>query len=131
MCDPVKEIEIFEFDAEKIEKVCERFDIAGFIVKPCDVIGEMLDMYLDSYLKDNESILKGSETRKEKVLMNKQKDYYKELDNALKYYEERRSYISLTIDQITNKIDWCWKFRKITEEQMEELANRVVMVLER
>ena len=63
--------------------------------------------------------------------MNKQKDYYKELDNALKYYEKRRSYISLTIDQITNKIDWCWKFRKITEAQMEELANRVVMVLER
>lgn len=62
----MKTIEIFECDAEKIEKVCKRFDIAGFIVKPCDVVGEMLDMYLDSYLKDNESILKGSEEKEGK-----------------------------------------------------------------
>lgn len=59
------------------------------------------------------------------------KDFYAELDKAIKSYEEFKLYHLLAIEQITDKIDWCWKFRKITEEQMEELAGRVVKILER
>lgn len=63
--------------------------------------------------------------------MKEQKDFYKELDKALKDYEQYKPYHLYSIDQITDKIDWCWKFRKITEEQLEELADRVVKILER
>lgn len=57
------------------------------------------------------------------------KDYYGEIDKALKCYEEFKPYKLHYIDWITDRIDWCWKFRKITEDQMEELADRVVKIL--
>ena len=59
------------------------------------------------------------------------KDYYKEIDNAIKEYEDYKPYTRHGIDWITNRIDWCWKFRKITESQMEELANRITDVMDR
>ena len=57
------------------------------------------------------------------------KDYYNQIDKALKSYEECKPYHTLTIDWICSRIDWCWKFRKITEQQMAELADRAVDVL--
>lgn len=61
--------------------------------------------------------------------MNKQKDYYKEIDEVLKRYEEHKPYFDKSIDWAVNRIDWCYKWRKITEDQMEELADRVVEIL--
>lgn len=58
------------------------------------------------------------------------KDYYKQIDTAIRSYEEYKPYHQLTIDQITDKIDWCWKWKKITEDQMEELADRIIKVME-
>ena len=58
------------------------------------------------------------------------KDYYGEIDNAIKSYENYKPYHQHSIDWITDRIDWCWKFRKITESQMEELANRIITILE-
>ena len=57
------------------------------------------------------------------------KDYYNQIDKALKSYEECKPYHTRTIDWICSRIDWCWKFRKITEQQMAELADRAVDVL--
>lgn len=59
------------------------------------------------------------------------KDYYKQIDNALRSYEEYKPYHQYSIDWITDRIDWCWKFRKITEDQMEELANRAIEIMEK
>lgn len=61
---------------------------------------------------------------------NMSKDYYKQIDTAIRSYEEYKPYHQLTIDQITDKIDWCWKWKKITEGQMEELVNRIIKVME-
>lgn len=58
------------------------------------------------------------------------KDFYTELDQSIKCYEEFKPYHLLTIDQITDKIDWCWKFRKITEEQLQDLTDRIIKVME-
>lgn len=57
------------------------------------------------------------------------KDYYKEIDNALKSFEDFKPYHTKSIDWICNRIDWCWKFRHITEQQMNELADRAVSVM--
>lgn len=57
------------------------------------------------------------------------KNYYKEIDKALKEYEEYKPYYTKSIDWICNRIDWCWHFKKITKEQMEELADRATEVL--
>lgn len=57
-------------------------------------------------------------------------DYYKQIDEALKSYEEFRPYHRFKIEWICNRIDWAWKFRRITREQMEELADRATYVLE-
>ena len=61
----------------------------------------------------------------------KQRKYYQEIDMALKDYEEYKPWHDKNIDWICNRIDWCWKFRHITKEQMEELADRCCKVLER
>lgn len=58
------------------------------------------------------------------------KDYYKEIDKELQSYENYKPYHTKTIDWICNRIDWAWKWRKITKEQMEELTNRAVNYLE-
>lgn len=58
------------------------------------------------------------------------KDYYDEINRALVRYERGMNYKTRTMDWITDRICWCWKFRKITESQMEELANRATKVFE-
>lgn len=59
------------------------------------------------------------------------KNYYHELDTALKSYEDFKSYHEKNIDWICHRIDWCWKWRKITKDQMSELSDRAVLILER
>lgn len=59
------------------------------------------------------------------------RDYYNEIDVALQSYEGCKRWHEKSIDWICNRIDWCWKFRHITEQQMEELTDRVCKVLER
>ena len=56
--------------------------------------------------------------------------FYQEIDTALKFYEEYKPYHSHSIEWITDRICWCWKWRKITQEQMEELAMRATDILE-
>lgn len=56
--------------------------------------------------------------------------FYKEIDVALKSYEEFKPYHTRDIDWICNRISWCWKWRKITQKQMEELAMRATNILE-
>lgn len=64
--------------------------------------------------------------------MKKEKrDYYKEIDDSLKSYEEFKPWHIKSIEEITDRIDWCWKFRHITEEQMTELADRACKILNR
>ena len=62
--------------------------------------------------------------------MKKQKDYYKEINEALLSYEENKLWHTHNTDWICNRIDWCWKFRHITEKQMEELVDRVCCILD-
>lgn len=59
------------------------------------------------------------------------KDYYKEIDKALKSYEEYKPYHQYSLDWITDRIDWSWKFRKITEDQMKELTDRIVEIFDK
>ena len=59
-----------------------------------------------------------------------QKNYYAEIDSALTSYENCKSWHEKSIPWICDRIDWCWKFKHITREQMEELADRVRRVLE-
>ena len=52
------------------------------------------------------------------------KDFYEEINRSLTPIEQGR-YSARTLDWCVNRVDWCWKWRKITKEQMEELANRI------
>ena len=61
----------------------------------------------------------------------KQRYFYREIDIALKSYEDYKPWHDKSISWICDRIDWCWKFRHITKEQMEELADRCCNVLER
>lgn len=56
-----------------------------------------------------------------------EKDYYAQLNRWVSQYE-KPGVREVSSDTITNKICWCWKFRKITKEQMEELCNRMTEV---
>lgn len=56
--------------------------------------------------------------------------FYDEIDKALQSYEDYKPYHTRKIEWISNRICWCWKWRKITKEQMEELCDRVIVVLE-
>lgn len=58
------------------------------------------------------------------------KDYYTEIDKALKSYEEGMVSHRLTVTWCADRICWCWKFRKINEEQMSELTDRATKLFE-
>jgi len=62
--------------------------------------------------------------------MKREKDYYKEIDKELQSYENYKSYHTKTTDWICNRIDWAYKWRKITKDQMEELVDRIIKILE-
>lgn len=55
--------------------------------------------------------------------------YYQQINKALLSYENHKPYHDKTMDWICNRIDWCFKWRKITEEEMTELVNRAVNIL--
>ena len=57
--------------------------------------------------------------------------FYNEINKALSSYELNKPYHTHSIDWICNRIDWCWKWKKITEAQKDELCNRVIEILER
>ena len=56
--------------------------------------------------------------------------YYNEIDKILKEYENGKSWHSKSITWVADRIEWCWKWKKITSEQTEEFSNRVVTILE-
>ena len=56
--------------------------------------------------------------------------FYDEIDKALRSYEDYKPYHDKKIEWISNRITWCWKWRKITKEQMDELCDRVINILE-
>jgi len=62
--------------------------------------------------------------------MKKIRNYYSEIDNAIKSYEEYKSWHDRKIEWISDRICWCWKFKHITKEQMESLCDRVCNILE-
>lgn len=52
------------------------------------------------------------------------RNYYAEIDNTLTAIELDK-YAPHSLDWCADRVDWCWKWRKITHEQMVELADRV------
>ena len=54
---------------------------------------------------------------------------YEKIDCWITQHENFK-YTERTIDQIADYIDWAWKWRKISKEQMEETADRVCNLLE-
>ena len=56
--------------------------------------------------------------------------YYEQINKAIQDYEQGKSWHDKNIEWICNRIDWCWKWRKITEEQKNELADRICKVME-
>lgn len=52
------------------------------------------------------------------------KDFYEEINRSLVSIEKGH-YSQRSLDWCADRVDWCWKWRKITYEQMIELANRV------
>lgn len=57
------------------------------------------------------------------------KDYYGQIDAAIRRYEECKPKNGLNIHWISDRISWCWKFHKITEKEMNELSERVISIL--
>lgn len=57
------------------------------------------------------------------------KDYYTDIDKALTRLEQDK-YAIHSIEWCISHIDWAWKWRKITKEQMEELAERCCALLD-
>ena len=56
------------------------------------------------------------------------KDYYEEINRALKEHEEYKPYHTKSLDWIADRIDWCWKWRKISDEQLNNLTNRIIKI---
>ena len=58
------------------------------------------------------------------------KNYYNDIHNAILQYEEFAPYKTKSIEWICSRIDWCYKWKHITEKQMNSLVDRIVFVME-
>lgn len=58
------------------------------------------------------------------------KDFYAEINRSLKSYEEGKPWHEHDIYWICDKIDWCNKWKKLPEEQVTELVDRVCKVMD-
>jgi hypothetical protein len=58
------------------------------------------------------------------------RNYYAEIDKVVSEYEQNKPWHTRDINWAANRVDWCWKWRKITKEQMEELADRITTIFE-
>lgn len=56
--------------------------------------------------------------------------FYKKIDFYLKQHEENK-YAIRSLEWIADYIDWAWKWRKITEEQKDEVVDRICKLFER
>ena len=56
--------------------------------------------------------------------------FYTDIDKVLNEYEDYKPYHTKDIDWVCNRIEWCWKWKKITKEEMEELADRATAILD-
>lgn len=52
---------------------------------------------------------------------------YEKIDRALQDHEKGR-YASRSLDSIADYINWAWKWKKITREEMETAADRVCVL---
>lgn len=60
------------------------------------------------------------------------KDIYKELSKRIDHLERYTGSVHFETElyTISGKIDWAWKFRHITEQQMNELCDRIIKLNE-
>ena len=56
------------------------------------------------------------------------RNYYLEIDKELRRMECFKR-PDKGISWCCNRIAWCWKFRHITREQMEELCDRTILLI--
>lgn len=49
---------------------------------------------------------------------------YEKIDHVLRQHE-KHGYAERSLDSIVDYINWAWKWRKITREQMENAADRI------
>ena len=52
-----------------------------------------------------------------------------QIHKALLEYEEYKPYKTKSIDWICNRIDWCWKWRKISAECKDNFCDRIIEVM--
>lgn len=52
---------------------------------------------------------------------------YEKIDKALKQHEAH-GYYERSLDSIADYIDWAWRWKKITREEMENAADRVCIL---
>ena len=59
------------------------------------------------------------------------KDFYSEINKVLTEYEEYKPYHTKNIDWACDKISWCAKWKKLSKEQINELADRATAILDK
>ena len=56
--------------------------------------------------------------------------YEQQLEKAITDFENYHPYPQHNIDWICNRISWCWKWRKISREKMEDFSDRICKIME-
>lgn len=57
-------------------------------------------------------------------------NYSKQIDDAIRRYEEGKSFKIHNTEWICNRIEWCWKWKKITEQEMNDFCERIIKILD-
>ena len=55
--------------------------------------------------------------------------FYNQIDEVLISYEEHKPYHTKDMDWACNRIEWAWKWKKISFKEMEALADRACKIL--
>lgn len=58
------------------------------------------------------------------------RNYYVELSKKVEQFELGREHSSMLLSAISDKVVWCWHWRKITEDQLDDLCKRITILFD-
>ena len=57
-------------------------------------------------------------------------NYEEQIDKAIREHEECKPCPRYKLEWISNRIDWCWKWSKISREKKDEFCDRMIAIFE-
>lgn len=58
------------------------------------------------------------------------KNYCKEIDSAIKEYEDGKPYKTHRLEWVAERVEWCYRWKHITHKEMSNFCDRITYLFD-